>query len=88
MASTDPTGSANPPDTCSPAPDELRRAMKAFKKRLKLARLGRGPMTGGARSSIVAIVPPSQYLRVVWDELVKRVRLKYSGQGLYELVTR
>ena len=97
MTSTDPTGSANPPepaDTSSPTPDELRRAMKAFKKRLKLARLddesrlGRGAMTGGARSSIVAIVPPRQYPQAVWDELVKRGRLKYSGQGLYELVTR
>jgi hypothetical protein len=65
--------------------------MKAFKKRLKLARLddesslGRGPMSGGKSSSIVAIMPPNQYPRAVWDELVARGRLKYAGQGLYQL---
>ena len=74
-----------------PTPEELRRAMKAFKKRLKLARLddesslGRGPMSGGKSSGIVAIVPPNQYPKAVWDELVARGRLKYAGQGLYEL---
>ena len=72
-------------------PEELRRAMKAFKKRLKLSRLddesslGHGPMSGGKSSGIVAIVPPNQYPKAVWDELVARGRLKYVGQGLYEL---
>jgi len=65
--------------------------MKAFKKRLKLARLddestlGRGPMSGGKSSSIVAIMPPNQYPKAVWDALVEQGRLKYSGQGLYQL---
>ncbi len=75
----------------SPTPEEVRKAMKAFKKRLKLARLddesslGHGPMTGGKSSSIVAIMPPNQYPKAVWDELVARGRLKYAGQGLYQL---
>ena len=78
-----------PPDV--PTPEELRKAMKAFKKRLRLARLddesslGRGPMSGGKSSSIVAIMPPNQYPKAVWDELVARGRLKYAGQGLYQL---
>ncbi len=77
-----------------PDPDELKRAMKAFKKRLKLMRLeaesslGRGPLTGGKKSSIVAVVPPSQYPRAVWDALVAQGKLRYCGQGMYEPVTK
>ena len=80
---------STPPD--SPTAEEIRKALKAFKKRLKLARLddesslGHGPMTGGKKSGIVAIMPPNQYPRAVWDELVAQGRLKYSGQGLYQL---
>jgi len=74
-----------------PNVDELRRALKAFKKRLKLARLddesrlGHGPMSHCGRSGIQAIQPPSQYPQAVWDELVRRGRLRYAGHGLYEL---
>ncbi|MEK6676664.1 MAG: hypothetical protein AABZ47_13555 [Planctomycetota bacterium] len=74
-------------------PDELRNAMKAFKKRLKLSRLddesrlGRGPMSGGKSSDLVAITPPNQYPRSVWDQLVTQGKLKYTGQGTYQLVT-
>ena len=76
----------------SPTPEELRNALKAFKKRLKLTRLddesslGRGPMSGGKSSGIVAITPPHQYPRAVWDALVAQGRLKYAGQGLYQPV--
>jgi len=71
--------------------EELRKAMKAFKKRLKLTRLdaestlGHGAMSSGRRSGIISIVPPQQYRKAVWDELVRRGRLRYVGQGLYEL---
>jgi len=74
------------------SPEELRRALRAFKKRLKLARLedesrlGVGPMSGGRKSGIVAIQAPNQYPKEVWDELVKKGKLVYSGHGLYELV--
>ena len=76
----------------SPTPEELRNALKAFKKRLKLTRLddesslGHGPMSSGRSSGIVAITPPHQYPRAVWDALVTQGRLKYAGQGLYQLV--
>ena len=89
LKSGDETGSSSQPD--GPAPEELRRAMKAFKKRLKLTRLddesglGHGPMTGGRSSGVVAIMPPNQYPRAVWDALVERGRLKYAGQGLYQM---
>lgn len=75
-----------------PSTDELRKALQAFKKRLKLARLddesrlGKRALTGGGKSSIVAVQPPAQFPRAIWDELVKQGRLKYAGQGLYELV--
>ena len=76
----------------SPPPEDLKRALKAFKKRLKLARLddesslGVGPMSGGKSSGIVAIQPPNQFPKAVWDALVAQEKLKYMGQGLYELV--
>ncbi len=70
---------------------QLRNALKAFKKRLKLTRLddeskvGHGPMTGGSRSGVVAIPPPTRYPHEVWDELVRQGRLRRAGHGLYEL---
>ena len=76
-----------------PSAEEIRKALKAFKKRLKLARLddesslGYGPMTGGKSSGIVAVMPPNQYPKAVWDKLVEQGRLKYAGQGLYQLPT-
>ena len=71
---------------------ELRKAVKAFKKRLKVMRLddesklGGGPMSGGKNSRIVAISPPSEFPQAVWDELVKLGRLEDVGRGMYELV--
>lgn len=66
--------------------DDLKKAMQAFKKRLKLTRLdqesslGAGkPLTGGKQSGIVAIQPPSGYPKEVWDELVSRGKLKRDG---------
>lgn len=80
-----------PTPSGSPTPEVLRNALKAFKKRLKLSRLddesslGRGPLSGGKSSGIVAITPPHQYPRAVWDQLVALGKLKYAGQGLYQL---
>ena len=73
-------------------PQVLKRALKAFRKRLKLTRLdeesklGRSPLTSGKGSGIVAITPPNQYPRAVWDELVNLGRLKRVGTGFYALV--
>ena len=87
MAESEATPSSEPPSK-----EELKRALKAFRKRLKLtrlddeSRLGYGPMTGGGMSGIVAITPPNQYPAAVWEELVKQGRLTNSGGGQYELV--
>ncbi|MEE8460272.1 MAG: hypothetical protein V3S08_10365 [Phycisphaerales bacterium] len=73
-------------------PAEIKRAMKAFRKRLKLTRLneesklGRNPLTSGKKSDVVAIMPPHQYPDAIWKELVVRGRLKDAGNGFYELV--
>ena len=72
-------------------PEYLKRAMKAFKKRLKLTRLdadsglGGGPLSGGRDSGIVAIEPPRQYPREVWNKLVEMGKLRRVEGGLYEL---
>jgi hypothetical protein len=80
--------SADPP---VPTPEELKRAFKAFKKRLKVTRLDAessiagGPLSGGKRSDIVAIAPPAGFPQAVWDALVRQGKLKPAGRGLYEL---
>lgn len=80
-----------PPQSTDPlSPENLKLALKAFNKRLRLnrlddeSRLGHGAMTSGGKSGIVAIRPPHQYPQAVWDELVKKGKLKYVGHGLYE----
>ena len=79
------------PSPSTISPEELKQAFKAFKKRLKATRLddesrvGHGPMSGGNKSSIDAIIPPSQYPAAVWQELVRQGKLKYVTQGFYEL---
>ncbi len=78
----------------TPSDEDLKRAYKAFKKRMKLTRLDdeskvtRRPVTGGKGSGIVAIAPPVEFPPEVWDALVKQGKLKYAGHGLYELVER
>ena len=72
------------------SPEILKRALKAFKKRLKLtaldedSRLGRGAFSAGAQG-ICAIQPPNQYPLAVWAELCRQGKLRNSGHGLYEL---
>ncbi|MBI4605975.1 MAG: hypothetical protein HY721_28760 [Planctomycetes bacterium] len=81
-----------PPPSDPLAPENLKLAMKAFNKRLRLtrlddeSRLGHGAMTSGGKSGIYAITPPNQFPKAVWDELVRLGKLKYVGQGLYEPV--
>ena len=76
-----------------PSTDEdLKKALKAFKKRLKLTRLddesklGHGPMSGGGKEKIVSIQPPAGFGREIWEELADKGYLKRDGQGFYELV--
>ena len=81
-----------PPSPAGHSPQELKLALKAFKKRLKLTRLdaesriGVGPLSSGSTWGIVAIMPPNQYPRSVWEELVRQGKLKNAGQGMYALV--
>ncbi len=71
--------------------DELKKALKAFKKRLKLTQLdedshlGRSPMTG-AKSQVVSIQPPTGFGREIWEELTEKGFLKRDGGGFYALV--
>ena len=71
--------------------EELKAALKAFKKRLKILRRddesgwGRSPMTGGRQSGIAAIKPPDQFPKEIWEELAEQGKLRYAGSGLYEL---
>lgn len=80
-----------PSDSPLPDPQQLKAAMKAFRKRLKLtqlddqSRIGRGPMSSGQASGIVAIMPPDQYPEAVWEELVRQGKLRRAGGGMYEL---
>jgi hypothetical protein len=78
-------------ETPAPTPEELKKAFKAFKKRLKVTRLDNesslsGGLLGGRSSSILAISPPTEFPQAVWDELVKQGKLKRAGRGIYELV--
>ena len=69
----------------------LSRAMKAFRKSLKVTRLdaestiGGGPMSSGRHSGIAGMRPPDRYTREVWDELARQKRLVSVGHGIFEL---
>jgi hypothetical protein len=71
----------------------LKRALKAFRKRLKVTQLDAESSIGGGHratstgrsSGIVGVVPPERYPRAVWDELVRQKRLLGGRHGTYEL---
>ena len=71
--------------------ENLKHALKAFRKKLKNtrrddeSRLGSRYTTYGKTSKITAITPPNQYPAAVWEKLVEEGRLKKGGQGTYEL---
>jgi hypothetical protein len=79
----------NPEDPMGP--ENLKRAMKAFKKRLKLTRLddesglGHGSIDKSRGAGIVAVRPPDSYPQAVWDKLVEMGRLQKVGDGLYQI---
>jgi hypothetical protein len=80
------------PTPAEPTKEQLKGAMKAFKKRLKFTRLdaesqlSKNPLSTGRGSGIFAIMPPVDYPQEVWDELVRQGKLKKAGYGQYELV--
>ena len=91
-----PAPTPNPAPSPAPAPaaptaEEKKAALKAFRKKMKVTQLdedsryGKSPLSGG-KTEIAAITPPSQYSRAVWDALVTDGKLKYAGQGMYEII--
>lgn len=71
---------------------ELKSALKAFRRRLKLMRLDeesridlRDPMSKGMGPQITAIECPREHGPEVWAELVRRGVLRRTGPGLYEI---
>jgi hypothetical protein len=72
--------------------EEMKKAIKAFKKRLKLTRLddeskiGHGPMSGGGKEQVISIQPPAGFGREIWEELVEKGFLKRDGIGFYQLI--
>lgn len=67
--------------------EEIKRAFKAFKKRLKLARLddASGLGIGSKASRIGGITPPGGHPPEVWDALVAQGKLKREGGGIFAL---
>ena len=79
-------------ETLRPVHDRgvLKRAVKAFRKRLKVARLDEESRIGGAfsqglRSGITGVEPPDAYPPDVWKELVRVGRLIDAGHKILEL---
>lgn len=68
--------------------EERKKALKAFKKRLKLTKLdeesglSRG---GGKKSAIAGITPPSGHPPEVWEDLVTQGKMKREGSGTYSV---
>ncbi len=94
LETTPPTDDA----ACVPAtaageipPETLKKALRAFRKRLKLtrladeSRLGVGPMTSGRKSDFDAIMPPHEYPSEVWESLAAEGKLRQVGRGFYML---
>lgn len=81
---------AAPAAAAAPSEATLKEAYKAFKKRLKIkqldhdSRVGRAPTSSGS-TEIMAIEPPNQYGKEVWDALMAQKKLTYAGRGMYEM---
>jgi hypothetical protein len=71
--------------------EDLKKALKAFRKRLKMqqleedSRLGHSPLTG-SKTKIVSIQPPLGFGKEVWEDLADQGFLKRDGRGFFELV--
>lgn len=71
--------------------ETLRKAMKAFRRRIKLVRLdhesklGVGPMTGGRKADFESIMAPQEFPDAVWKALAANGRLESTGRGFYKL---
>jgi hypothetical protein len=71
--------------------EELDKAYKAFKKRLKIYQDDAAGNVAPAghlsreRATIVGIQPPQDFPPGIWDELVAKGKLKKQGANLYAL---
>ena len=70
--------------------EELKKALKAFKKRLKVYQEDSGSSAPAShlsreKATITAINPPDQYPKEIWEALVEKGRLKKVGNNMYEL---
>lgn len=71
--------------------DVLKRALKAYRKRLKVtildaeSSLSGGAMSSGRESSILGVTPPERYPTEIWEQLVRHKKLLSCGRGMYEL---
>ena len=75
--------------------EELKKAMRAFKKRLKLTQLdddskiGHGPMSGGQKDKVVSIQPPAGFGREIGRYAERRVQRRgYHARQLQGIGTR
>lgn len=82
-----------PAGPAAPDPELLRKALRAFRTRLKLKRLddesrlnSRNPLSGGTRSAVVAIMAPREFPPAVWEALAREGKLRSHGGGFYELL--
>lgn len=72
--------------------EELKLALKAIRRKMRHlivedeARGGGKFGLGGRKSTITGITPPHEFPLEVWEELVKRGKLKKEPQGLYSLL--
>lgn len=77
------------PAVAAVSAEEMRAALHAFNKRLKVmrlsdeSRLGGRYTSGGRESKIDAIQPPGEYPDAVWKALVAAGKLRYTGEGFY-----
>jgi hypothetical protein len=76
-----------------PSKEECDRALKAFKKRLKLTRqdaegsFSSKPLSSGRVSGIVGIRLPDGFPAEVWEELVAKGKIKRNpGESTWSLV--
>ena len=71
--------------------ETLRKAMKAFRRRVKLtkldqeSKLGVGPMSSGRTAEFESMIPPHEFPAKVWKALAAEGRLEDTGRGFYKL---
>lgn len=90
--SAQPAPATAPVEAAAPTHEQLKSALKMFRKRVKLKRLddesklGRSPLSSGKKAGSFAIMAPREYPPAVWEELARQGKLKSAGGSFYELV--